>query len=256
MIRRALAALLPACALAACVDTSAVTDSADDVFRLELDCPGDAATCPYVADGVTPIRVRLCLVTTRPHAASVPATVRTSSGAWQIADAPAGTTATVDLAGTHCADGDPAPLHRDLTFVPGRAPGLARVDATVGAFSHAADVVLHSAPFGELELRPAVFDLGAARAIAISATVRAEAGGPPSTGTRVTFAVVDPQPPAALAVVVPATVEVDATGAASATLQTSSEIVSLTLRATAEARPVEGEAPPPLVRELVLRDVP
>jgi hypothetical protein len=255
-ISRPAAALSVALGLAACVDTGRETASADDVLALVVDCGDVVAACVPVADGRTPLRARLCLVTDRRHADQVPATVRTSTGAWQQADAAQQTVVAVDLAATHCPDGDPDPAYLDLTFIPGRAIGPARVDATVGTFTQSASFELTSAPFREIELRPAVLDLGAARTIAVTATVRALLGGAPSAGSYVELAIVDAQPPGATAAVLPSVVELDAAGVAATTLQTSTGITAVTLRATAHAIAVGGVAPPPLSRDLVLTDVP
>lgn len=238
-------------ALVACIDTSHRTDSADEVFALEVDCTSASPRCQ--ADGYTARRVRLCLVSDRNRPETVVATVRTSSGAWLLSDAAETGVATVDLRGTSCADGK----YRELGFVPGRKTGSARVEATVGAFSQTAEFSLESAALESLELTPAIFDLGAAQTIALVAKVLATAsGGAPSEGGHVIFEVVSRVPSGATAVILPSRAELDATGTAASTLQISSDVTALVMRATAHGLPVMGSAPAPVSVELTLRDTP
>jgi hypothetical protein len=242
---------LVAVALAACVDLDRRTDTADEVFLLEVDCTSASPRCQ--ADGYTARVVKLCLVSDRNRPDMVAATVRTSSGAWLLPDAAEGGVATVDLKGTSCGEG----VHRELSFVPGRKTGVARVEATVGSFSQTAAFSLESATLGNIELRPALFDLSVARTVALTAKVLALAsGGLPSEGGYVTFELTARAPAAASAAILPARVELDATGTATTTLQTSTGITSVTVRATAHGLPVMGGAPASISSELTLSDIP
>lgn len=242
-------------ALMACVDTGRQVDTADQVFLLEVECASASPRCQ--ADGYTAQVVRLCLVSDRDRPETVQATVRTSSGAWLLPDASEGGVVTVDLKGTLCGEGGRGGVYRELSFVPGRKTGSARVEATLGSFSQTSAFSLESAALESLELTPAIFDLGEAQTIALTAKVLAQAsGGAPSEGGHVTFEVLDKVPAAATAVILPSRAELDATGTAGATLQISSDIESLVVRATAYGLPVMGSSPTPVSRELTLNKAP
>ena len=230
------------------------TDGTDEVFEMNVACSLDGAPCTPTADGHSPMFVQLCLVSEADRVDSLMATVRLSTGTWQIPDLTQATVARVELRATHCL-AEP-PVYATRSFLPGRTPGFARIDAEVGTFSLFTPITLRGAPLGAPELRPALFDLAQADTIALTALVRAEHGGLPSDGSRVTFATVDPVPSGAFATVFPTTVTVDPTGSAMATLQTDSALTEITVRVTATPPQAVTDQPVSRTTELRLRALP
>lgn len=219
----ALAAL--ALPLAGCISGKSV--ETDAVIRLEP-CPPEGVACDpaaLIADGESPIGVKVSTPAESPRTSPLDATVTLSAGTWVAVASPGKpNVATVSLATQD---------ERVLAFVPPTAPGFVQVMAEVDGFTSTMFLLLHAAPLAppDVELSPAT--LGSANSVRFTAHVRAASGGFPSDGSRVSFVVDGVTPSGALAFFSPPSSDLLPDRTASATLTTDATVTQVQVRVRA-----------------------
>jgi hypothetical protein len=217
-MRLALASLL-LLGIAGCAPSTFDVNPAD-VLALSI-CPDRPCTPP--ADGRTPVPVRVCTPQSNDRASPFDVTLRVSAGAWQDTS-PASPTTHVSLAAEQCAD---------AAFVPDLMPRPVVVTASFQGFTVSDSVPLTSARLRRIDVvtDPPAISASAPATVAVTATVTASDGGPPSANTVVAFSVAGT---GALGVT-PRSASPDANGTAHATLSAAAGAGSITLSVLAAA---------------------
>jgi hypothetical protein len=220
--------------LSACSDEGTV--NAADVIAVEA-CPDAACqTGQLVADGATPIPVRIS-TKSQDRKSDLAAVVRLSSGHFgPLTQIDSTGAATVALAS------DPTDT---LQIIPGQTPGPLIVEASMEGFRAQQTLQLIPATLQAITLvaTPATLTGAQANTLSVAAHVGAVAGGLPSAGTTVSFTATAAGDSTAKAVVSPKSVAVDAHGDASTSIAANAGATSITVHAVATA-PVNGANPP------------
>jgi len=174
-----------------------------NAIEVDSGCPD----CFPVADGVTPVEMRVC--TKADHRpASLDVTLKTSAGSWVGAGGMA--TTTVSLAGGPCAT---------ASLIPNTTPGTVLIQATVGGLSITKAVMLNPATLAFVAMNPIPATLTkTTTSVVVTAKANVTTGGTASLGTKL-FADVNAIDPVGTAYEFRPSVQlVDATGGGAFTL--------------------------------------
>lgn len=197
--------------------------------------PGVPA-CHPVADGTTPILIRVSGTVPSPATASLKAHLRASSGRFtNPTDASKPGEIDLDLA---------QESEAFATLIPTTQPGFVRVDTSLGTTT--ADSIfipLVPADVGTPTITPNPVHLDpAGNTIALQATVLAQTGGHLSDGTTIAFVLSDEDPAGGYFQIFPAMTTLDANGGAQATLHADAKAKAVTVKATVTPPTVSGLA--------------
>lgn len=234
----------PALALALAAGCVTLVDPPATDVTLTL-CPDEATpACARIADGATPLVLRIAVAAPLPHDA-LKVKLRASAGAFVAPTDP-----------THPAELEVALVRSAAayaTLVPPARPGVIRIDTDAAGVLGAAFFALAARPVDAIAVTRTPERLPAdATPTAVVVTALGSGGAPLSAGTTVRLALAEPSPATAYFQIVPDRLELDAMGRAQATLSKDATGRAVTLVVTAQPPAIPGgAAPASLVRSFL-----
>jgi hypothetical protein len=168
--------------LGACIDTDPVP--LDEIITIDV-CPDHATPCDEIADGVSRLKVRVCVPPDKvpARASNLAATLQIPGGSWiNPTDPGKAMLLVVPLAVDNCADAE---------LVTSTTPGDFTLSAQIAGVTQTKTITLEPAHLSSIEVVPGDA-LEAGGKTGITMTARAVNGGMPSDGTTLSFDVMSP----------------------------------------------------------------